>query len=94
MTNKEKQQYLSNMMIFGSQPFMCELMGRNEFLNQMPKILYKYRSFDRFTNAMLKEPYVYLAPVKELDDPFDCLTNPGVDANQKDDRTMLSDIYR
>ena len=84
MTNKEKEQYLSNMMIFRSQPFMCELMGKRDFLNQMPKILYKYRSFDKYTKEMLEEPYVFLAPVKDLDDPFDCLTNPGVDSKQKD----------
>ena len=84
MTNKEKEQYLSNMMIFRSQPFLCELMGKRDFFNQMPKILYKYRSFDKYTKEMLEEPYVFLAPVKDLDDPFDCLTNPGVEPDQKD----------
>lgn len=83
MTNKEKEQYLSNMMLFKSQPFLCELMGRREFVNQMPKILYKYRSFDKYTREMLEEPYVFLAPVKDLDDPFDCLTNPGLETVQK-----------
>ena len=85
MTNKEKEQYLSYMMIFKSQPFLCELMEKNEFLNQMPKTLYKYRSFDKYTKEMLEEPYVFLAPVKNLDDPFDCLTNPGVEPNRKGD---------
>ena len=89
MTNKEKEQYLSNMMIFRSQPFLCELMGKKDFLNQMPKILYKYRSFDKYTKEMLEEPYVFLAPVKDLDDPFDCLTNPGVEPNQKDDLNSI-----
>lgn len=83
MTNKEKEQYLSNMMIFRSQPFLCELMNRRDFINQMPKILYKYRSFDKYTKEMLEEPYVFLAPVKDLDDPFDCLTNPGVNTRNK-----------
>lgn len=83
MTNKEKEQYLSNMMIFRSQAFMCELEGRREFSNQMPKILYKYRSFDKYTKEMLEEPYVFLAPVKNLDDPFDCLTNPGVNVRSR-----------
>lgn len=89
MNNKEKEQYLSNMMIFRSQPFLCELMGKRDFLNQMPKILYKYRSFDKYTREMLEEPYVFLAPVKDLDDPFDCLTNPGVEPNQKDDLVSI-----
>ena len=31
MTNKEKEQYLSNMMIFKSQPFLCEMSGKKEF---------------------------------------------------------------
>lgn len=89
MTNKEKEQYLSYMMIFRSQPFLCELMGKRDFLNQMPKILYKYRSFDKYTKEMLEEPYVFLAPVKDLDDPFDCLTNPGVKPDQKDDLNSI-----
>ncbi len=71
-------------MIFRSQPFLCELMGRKDFVNQMPNILYKYRSFDKYTKEMLEEPYVFLAPVKDLDDPFDCLTNPGVEPDKKD----------
>ena len=82
MTNKEKEQYLSDMMIFRSQAFCCELSRRKEFADKMPKILYKYRAFDEWSYEMLEEPYVYLAPVKDLDDPFDCLTNPGVDGDE------------
>lgn len=89
MTNKEKEQYLSDMMIFRSQAFCCELSRRKDFADKMPKILYKYRSFDQFTLEMLEESYVYLAPVKDLDDPFDCLTNPGVDGSTKDDNVSV-----
>lgn len=89
MTNKEKEQYLSHMMIFRSRTFVCELTRKRDFLNRTPKILYKYRSFDKYTKEMLEEPYVFLAPVKDLDDPFDCLANPGVESNQNDDLNSI-----
>ena len=84
MTNKEKEQYLSDMMVFRSSPYLNELMGLKTFLERMPKTLYKYRSFDKYTKEMLEEPYVFLAPVKNLDDPFDCLVNPGIGQSHKD----------
>lgn len=78
MNNKEKQQYLSNMMIFPSSSFLCELSQKESFYSKMPKVLFKYRSFDRYTNETLSEPYVFLSPVNKLDDPFDCLTDSGI----------------
>ena len=44
--------------------------------NLKPKVLYKYRRFDGFTEEMLKEPYLYLASAKSLDDPFECSLMP------------------
>lgn len=89
MTNKEKEQYLSDMMIFMSQPFLCELSRRNDFLKKMPRILYKYRSFDEYSFEMLEDSYAYLAPVKDLDDPFDCLTYPGIEGNDDNDQNSV-----
>ena len=89
MNNKEKEQYLTNMMIYRSNAFLCELDKKEEFLNQMPKVVYKDRSFNKYTSTMLEEPYVFLAPVKDLDDPFDCLTNPGVTSNDKDNLNSI-----
>lgn len=89
LTNREKEQYLSDMMIFRSQAFCSELIRRKEFADKMPRILYKYRTFDKYSCEMLEESYVYLAPVKELDDPFDCLTNPGVDEKTKDEAVSI-----
>lgn len=40
-----------------------------------PKILYKYRNFDEYTIEMIKDSYLYLAPVNKMDDQFDCSLN-------------------
>ena len=89
MTNKEKEQYLSDMMIFRSQAFCCELNKRKDFYNKMPKTLYKYRPFDKYSYEMLEEQYLYLTPVKDLDDPFDCLIGTGIDSNVKDNGSSI-----
>lgn len=88
MTNKDKEQYLSDMMIIKSQAFYYELSKRKEFTEKMPKTLYKYRAFDKWSYEMLDEPYVYLAPVKDLDDPFDCLTNSGVNCDKENQNSI------
>lgn len=79
MTNKEKEQYLTDLMLLMSNPFVDEIFKINNSMKFTPKILYKYRPFDKWTYDMLKEPYVYLTPVTDLDDPFDCLTNVSLD---------------
>lgn len=58
-------------------------MDKKEFLNEkmrthgkysagMPKSLYKYRPFDRFSFDMLENKYIYLCRVADLDDPAEC----------------------
>ena len=82
MTNKEKEQYLNDLTTCRSQALLAlEDGGPEDFCFPVPSILYKYRKFDKYTKEMLEEPYVYLSSTKNLDDPFDCLTNPGVDKN-------------
>lgn len=75
MNNKEKREYMSDLLIFQSTPFLSEFETRKEFLKNTPTILYKYRAFDKYAFEMIKEGYAYLAPVQGLDDPFDCLND-------------------
>lgn len=75
MNNKEKRKYMSDLLIFQSTPFMSEFETRKDFLKKTPIILYKYRAFDKYAFEMIDDGYVYLAPVKGLDDPFDCLND-------------------
>lgn len=75
MNNKEKRKYLSNLLLFQSTPFITEFKTRSNFLEKTPVILYKFRPFDKYTFEMIEEGYAYLAPVKGLDDPFDCLSD-------------------
>lgn len=75
MNNKEKRKYMSDLLIFQSTPFMFEFETRKDFLKKTPIILFKYRTFDKYAFEMIDDGYVYLAPVKGLDDPFDCLND-------------------
>lgn len=75
MNNKEKRKYMTDLLVFQSTPFMSEFETRKDFLKKTPIILYKYRPFDRYAFEMIEEGYAYLAPVKGLDDPFDCLND-------------------
>ncbi len=55
-------------------------MKEIEFINaklnreqvQVPKFLYKYRPFDKYTFDMFDNEYVYLCPAENLDDPSEC----------------------
>ena len=79
MTNKEKRQYLSDLLIFRSTPFTSEMARLNKFLNSMPKILFKYREFDEYSFDMLNDEYCFLCKAGNLDDPFDCISNFNMD---------------
>ncbi len=46
-----------------------KLKGRQ---TDIPRFLYKYRPFDRYTYDMLDNNYFYLCPAKNLDDPSEC----------------------
>ncbi len=55
-----------------------ELGGANnhqKHLARFPKKLYKYRSFDEFTDEMITENYLYLCQAEKLDDQFECAAN-------------------
>lgn len=75
MNNKEKRKYISDLLIIQSMPFMSEFETRKDFLRKTPIVLYKYRAFDKYSFEMIDDGYAYLAPVKGLDDPFDCLND-------------------
>lgn len=75
MNNRQKRKYITDLLIFLSQPFLSELDTRRDFLKQTPKVLYKYNKFKKYTFEMFENNYAYLAPVKGLDDPFDCLND-------------------
>ena len=38
---------------------------------EYPKILYKYRPFDKYTVEMFDNNYLYLSPADNLDDQFE-----------------------
>lgn len=94
MTNKEKRQYISNQLINRSEKFSSEFLKCRESFCLMPNILYKYRSFDEYTWDMIENEYVYLSPVKNLDDPFDCLSSFDYESlyNKKSDKLSYSMI--
>lgn len=91
MTNKEKKEYLSLMLILRSQAFISELNRRNDFHSKTPKKLFKFRSFDEYAFDMLDNNYVYLSKAGDLDDPFDCLTNTNFDEIYEKDSFNLSE---
>lgn len=88
MNNKEKQCYLTDLLLYDSQltPFDTQLIA--SFLRRVPATLYKYRRFDKFSFDMIENGYVYLTPVKSLDDPFDCLNDPDLNGFY-DERTKM-----
>ena len=75
MTNDEKKEYLNLKVAYQSTPFLSELNKRKRYLSMTPRVLYKYRRFDKYSVDMIENDYVFLAPAGSLDDPFDCLTN-------------------
>ena len=91
MTNDEKKEYLNLKIAYQSTPFLSELEKRNHYLSMIPKVLYKYRRFDKYSVDMIENDYVFLAPAGSLDDPFDCLTNINLEKVFEGDSQNLSD---
>lgn len=91
MTKKEKREYLNLLTIYKGKPFAAEVAKKDDFLNKIPKKLFKFRNFDDFTFDMLENNYVYLAPAEKLDDPFDCLTNVNPERVYRKGSFELSD---
>ena len=77
--NRWKRQYISDLLIFQSVPFVSEMERVKTFLERVPTSLFKFRRFDRFSLEMINAHYAYLAPVEGLDDPFECVNRSGVD---------------
>ena len=54
--------------------------NHQEHLVRFPKKLYKYRSFDDFTEDMIVNKYLYLCQAEKLDDQFECAANFSYDS--------------
>lgn len=74
MNNKEKKEYLQLNTLSRSTIYQNTIEEREKYISKLPKALFKYRKFDKYTLDMIKNEYVYLSPAINLDDPFDCLS--------------------
>lgn len=77
MNNKEKREYISCLHLMENIN-LChpeEIVRMRKVLSQCPDSLFKYKKFGKYTFDILKNKYAYLSPVKDLDDPFDCLSD-------------------
>lgn len=74
MNNKEKKEYLRLNTLSRSTIYQNTIEEREKYILKLPKALFKYRKFDKYTLDMIKNEYVYLSPAINLDDPFDCLS--------------------
>lgn len=74
MNNKEKKEYLQLNTLSRSTIYQNTIDEREKYISKLPKTLFKYRKFDKYTLDMIKNEYVYLSPAINLDDPFDCLS--------------------
>lgn len=76
MNNSEKREFIDCLTLLDNgNCFPNELERRNSILRKCPKTFFKYRCFDKYTFEMISDCYAYLAPVKNLDDPFDCMSD-------------------
>lgn len=89
MNNKQKREYISCLHLMENIK-LChleEIVRIRKVLSHCPDSLFKYKKFGKYTFDILKNKYAFLAPVKNLDDPFDCLsdfdTSKVIDSNSK-----------
>lgn len=94
MTNEEKRDFINLKIVFSSVPFTSELMRMNEFVSMIPNTLYKYRSFDDYAFEMIEKEYLYLTPSGQLDDPFDCLINNGLNESIDEDNPLSDSVLQ
>lgn len=99
MNNKEKREYIncSHLRENINCCTVSEMMQISKVLSKCPSSLFKYRSFDKYAFSMIEEKYLYLTPVKDLDDPFDCLSDFGTSdivGNGKINDTFIEHIYK
>ena len=93
MTNKQKREYLDCLTLLGQQCYLEEIQKRNEVLAKSPTVLYKYRSFDKYTFEMIEKGYAYLSPVKDLDDPFDCISDFDLSEIYNEDKDSIKNKF-
>ena len=75
LSTKEKREYISCLHVMDNalHSYPEEIERANKVLSNCPNSLFKYKKIDKYVFDMLENKYAYLAPVKNLDDPFDCL---------------------
>lgn len=79
MTKEDKDSYLRSALRFKQATFQAYANGTKpnptvgSFFSLLPKSLFKYRQFDKYSREMIDESYLYLCPAELLDDPFECL---------------------
>ena len=88
MNNKDKEEYLSYLIIHKSGFYPAEHNWAKTLANKTPKRLFKFRNFDKYTFEMIRDNYAYLSPIGGLDDPFDCLTSYGIKTPKSSDQNV------
>jgi hypothetical protein len=79
MTNNEKTQYLNSVLEFHALASKGCKESDTGFFSCLPKALFKYRSFDKYSFDLIAKGYLYLSPASALDDPFECMTDFKMD---------------
>lgn len=85
MNKKETKLYIKEALslklsLTGYSKELGEPYSSQEHLTRFPKKLYKYRSFDDFTEDMIVNKYLYLCQAEKLDDQFECSANFSYDS--------------
>lgn len=81
MNKEEKLAYLNALLNLKQAAFDAYTRGVHrtdvsaKFFSLLPKSLFKYRQFDKYTRDMIENEYLYLSPAETLDDPFECLVD-------------------
>ena len=81
MTNEEKIKYLSQSFSILEQGYKIKTYNQallNEHFSKLPNRLFKYCKVNNYSLESLTTGQIYLAPMDEMDDPFECSTNLDV----------------
>lgn len=70
-----------------------EIQRAIKVLSNCPSSLFKYKKIDKYVFDMLKNKYAYLAPVKDLDDPFDCLGDFSTSHMMDNDKKEITNKF-
>ena len=93
MNKKDAREYISCLHLMANNCSPEEMERTRKVLSKCPDTLFKYRSFDKWTLETFEENYAYLAPVKDLDDPFDCLSDFGVSNAKKKKKKEITSRF-